>query len=239
MTWNESSAGGAWTAPGAEGAGSHAGVAVEGDLSETGIRGIDLTQFVQEWSDGAPNYGVVFTNVGNDGADFDSSESLDTPPVLTVWYSGTWEEVETMALTGTDDAVTFTRSLEDGEQYVWNCLVRNTSGEEAWGPREYFFDVRSGPAGANFYRGEINQDGSVNIADAVALLGYLFSGAAAPGCEDAADANDDGGVNVADAIALLGHLFSGTGELPAPSALTCGPDPTADDIPTCVFPICP
>ena len=33
------------------------------------------------------------------------------------------------------------------------------------------------PQGILFYRGEVNQDGSVNIADAIALLGYLFGGA--------------------------------------------------------------
>ncbi len=41
------------------------------------LRSIDITQFVQDWSNGAPNYGVVLTDTGTDGIDFGSSESGD------------------------------------------------------------------------------------------------------------------------------------------------------------------
>ncbi|MCA8961581.1 MAG: proprotein convertase P-domain-containing protein, partial [Planctomycetes bacterium] len=71
-----------------------------------------------------------------------------------------------------------------------------------------------------FRRGDVNDDGSVNIADAIALLTALFGGGFVPACDDAADANDDGGVNIADAIAVLNALFSG-GFIPAPNP-NCG-----------------
>ncbi len=83
-------------------------------------------------------------------------------------------------------------------------------------------------SGNQFRRGDVNGDAALNIADAIALLGFLFSGAAAPGCLDAGDVNDDGSNNIADAIALLGFLFSGAAEPPAPGS-SCGFDPTDTD----------
>ncbi len=88
-----------------------------------------------------------------------------------------------------------------------------------------------------FRRGDPNEDGQRNIADAIALLGHLFAQKPAPGCMDGADANDDGNVNIADAIRILGHLFANTGPLPDPFA-TCGEDSTADKLAPCVYPRC-
>ena len=82
--------------------------------------------------------------------------------------------------------------------------------------------------GNQFRRGDVNGDAALNIADAIALLGFLFSGSAAPGCLDAGDVNADGANNIADAISLLGFLFSGSAEPPAPGT-NCGVDPTDTD----------
>jgi hypothetical protein len=81
-----------------------------------------------------------------------------------------------------------------------------------------------------FRRGDVNGDGRIDITDPVATLGYLFSGAAEPGCPKSADVNDDGSLNIADPIALLSYLFLG-GEEPRPPFPGCGPDPTADGLP--------
>ena len=86
-----------------------------------------------------------------------------------------------------------------------------------------------------FKRGDTNVDGAVNIADAIASLGFLFGGGDALFCPDAADSNDDGTVNIADAIAALGHLFGGDGDLPPPFG-ACGTDPTDDTLGSCVYP---
>ncbi|MDC3252052.1 hypothetical protein OAU96_04015, partial [Planctomycetota bacterium] len=92
-------------------------------------------------------------------------------------------------------------------------------------------DCSSAPGcvtGIQFRRGDVNSDSAINIADAVALLGFLFSGAVEPGCSDSGDTNDDGGLNIADAVSLLGFLFSGAAEPPAPG-INCGVDPTDTD----------
>ncbi|MGE4619454.1 MAG: hypothetical protein AAEJ04_06570, partial [Planctomycetota bacterium] len=95
-----------------------------------------------------------------------------------------------------------------------------------------------GPNEPTFIRGDVNHDTSVDIADGIALLGQLFSGGNPLGCDDARDANDDGGVDIGDAISILGYLFQG-GSIPAPGPLNCGPDPTVDALPLCVYTPCP
>lgn len=86
----------------------------------------------------------------------------------------------------------------------------------------------AGQADDWFNRGDANRDGTLNIADAITTLDFLFGGAGAVLlCEDAADANDDGTVNIADAISVLAHLFTSPVPLPPPFG-TAGGDPTAD-----------
>lgn len=86
-------------------------------------------------------------------------------------------------------------------------------------------------------RGDVNADGTVNVADAIYSLDVLFMGVAAP-CADAADSNDDGLLNIADPIALLGYLFSNAPSPPPPFS-ECGPDPTADTLDCVSFGACP
>ncbi len=88
-----------------------------------------------------------------------------------------------------------------------------------------------------FRRGDAVPDGSVNIGDAIAVLGYLFAGSGAPPCLDAADTNDDGEIQISDPIALLIYLFR-DGPLPLPGSAVCGPDPTPDELPPCVYQAC-
>ncbi len=90
---------------------------------------------------------------------------------------------------------------------------------------------------AFFQRGDINADGTRDIADAISVLSFLFSNGARPPCMDAADTNDSGAVDMADPIALLGFLFAGAGPLPSPAA-ACGVDPTEDGLDCLSFPPC-
>lgn len=90
-----------------------------------------------------------------------------------------------------------------------------------------------------FSRGDCNQDGQFNIADAVFLLTQLFGGApSALQCDDACDGNDDENLNIADPVAYLGALFTiGSQPLPPPYP-DCGGDPGGDTL-SCVQSICP
>lgn len=86
-----------------------------------------------------------------------------------------------------------------------------------------------------FVRGDCNDDGMQNIADAIFLLAVLFptGPSVAPVCDDACDGNDDGGVNIADAISILASLF-GAPTIPLPDPQVCGADPTPGDLLDCV-----
>lgn len=85
------------------------------------------------------------------------------------------------------------------------------------------------PEGA-FIRGDVNQDGSINIADALFVLNALFSvEGPPPPCWKSADSNDDGELDISDGVALLKFLFQSGGVISPPSAI-CGLDLTEDDL---------
>ncbi|MCI0635307.1 MAG: hypothetical protein L0206_15550, partial [Actinobacteria bacterium] len=92
------------------------------------------------------------------------------------------------------------------------------------------------PPASGFLRGDVNGDGSVDIADSVRALDALFSPAGRLDCEDAADVNDDGLIDVSDVVFALLALL-GAGEPPAPGPLSCGGDST-DDALDCEVSIC-
>jgi hypothetical protein len=83
-------------------------------------------------------------------------------------------------------------------------------------------DENGGPI---FRRGDADDNGQVQLTDAIAILGFLFQGTAPPPCFDSADADNNGQVQLTDAIAVLGFLFQGTAPPPAPGPTDCGEDP--------------
>ncbi|MGE4620211.1 MAG: DUF1800 family protein, partial [Planctomycetota bacterium] len=85
-------------------------------------------------------------------------------------------------------------------------------------------------ADAPFRRGDVNDDGSVDIADPIVVLGYLFLGQQNVDCMDAADANDDGSIDVGDPVFLLDYIFSGGAAPSDPGPSECGLDPTLDNL---------
>ena len=89
-----------------------------------------------------------------------------------------------------------------------------------------------------FRRGDSNASGDLNITDGVFVLNYLFLGGPEPTCQDAADSDDNGQLNITDGVRILNYLFLGGPAPPAPGPDTCGPDPVADDLPTCVYSSC-
>ncbi|MEZ5358183.1 MAG: FG-GAP-like repeat-containing protein [Candidatus Zixiibacteriota bacterium] len=75
------------------------------------------------------------------------------------------------------------------------------------------------PGGIVYMCGDSNNDGSLNVGDAVFLVNYIFKGGPAPSPMCQADANGDGGINIGDAVYLISYIFKGG---PAPT-LTCCP----------------
>ncbi|MEC9475521.1 MAG: di-heme oxidoredictase family protein [Planctomycetota bacterium] len=82
----------------------------------------------------------------------------------------------------------------------------------------------------DFERGDVNEDGSLDIADAIEMLNHMFLGEVAY-CQDSMDVNDDGILDISDAIVTVSYLFLG-GDAPEAPFGFCGPDLTEDKL-TC------
>ena len=80
--------------------------------------------------------------------------------------------------------------------------------------------------GRQFIRGDVNDDGRMNLSDVVGLLGYLFLGNEIS-CKDSGDVDDTGILENTDAIYALGFLFLGSVQPPPPFPQR-GVDPTQD-----------
>jgi len=78
-----------------------------------------------------------------------------------------------------------------------------------------------------FKRGDSNDDGVLDISDAIFALGCQFLGTECPGCMDSADSNDDGEVDLSDAIYVLNCVFIRF--CPPLAGASCAPDPTPTD----------
>jgi hypothetical protein len=85
---------------------------------------------------------------------------------------------------------------------------------------------RVGDGAQAFIRGDSNNDGKHNIADAIWTVNTLFRGGPPSPCQNAADANDDGAENLSDVSYTIMHQFMGGAAPPAPYP-NCGQDPTA------------
>ncbi|HVR74208.1 MAG TPA: dockerin type I repeat-containing protein, partial [Planctomycetota bacterium] len=82
--------------------------------------------------------------------------------------------------------------------------------------------------GGGFVRGDVTNDGFVDISDAVACLFHLFRGTPIL-CADAADVDDNGAVNLTDAMSVLQYLYN-SGSPPAAPFPERGADTTADSL---------
>ena len=80
-----------------------------------------------------------------------------------------------------------------------------------------------------FVRGEVNQDGFVDVGDAVTVLLHQFKPFFEAPCEKAVDVDDSGTIDITDAVWLLAYLFQ-DGPPPLPPFGRCGLDPTPDPV---------
>jgi hypothetical protein len=82
---------------------------------------------------------------------------------------------------------------------------------------------------AEFIRGDVNGDGSLDITDPVAALAFLFAGGPPLPCADAADFNDSGNLDISDPVSTLAYLFQG-GAAPGEPFPLPGFDPSPDGL---------
>lgn len=90
-----------------------------------------------------------------------------------------------------------------------------------------------------FRRGDCNDDGGVNVSDAIMIANLLFAqGTRPPGCLLACDVNGSDAIGITDAVYLLNYLFQG-GPEPAAPWPRCGPVPENPAYPCETFAHCP
>lgn len=76
--------------------------------------------------------------------------------------------------------------------------------------------------GVGYLCGDANGDETINVADAVYLIAYIFKGGPAPEPLEAGDANCDETLNVADAVYLITYIFKGGPEPCCPRGMPIG-----------------
>lgn len=90
----------------------------------------------------------------------------------------------------------------------------------------------------DFRRGDADSTGLVDIADPIYVILWLFVGVEnEPTCQDAMDGDDSGEVDLSDPLRILRKLFEGL-PIPDPGLQNCGPDPTEDELPPCLYDSC-
>lgn len=179
---------------------------------------------------GAPEdlFGVSVSVSGDTivvGADGDDDNGEDSGSASVFRFNGsTWIEERLLipSTAAADDLFGLSVSVSN------NAIVVGAAGDFSSGSvGNGAFAFGPSVAAPQFQRGDCSSDASVNIADALVLLGFLFSGGAIT-CEDACDANDDGALTLADAVVLLSFLFNS-----GPLVTDCGVDATPSQL-TCV-----
>lgn len=128
---------------------------------------------------------------------------------------------------------------EDSEGRGTHMLIANDCTAE-WGESGaggVVVQIRFGRSERDsFLRGDCNDNGAVDISDAVCILNWLFATREEPACVAATNTNGDGVADISDATYLLSHLFQG-GPPPVAPYPECGPGPLeADDELGCANP---
>ncbi len=156
-----------------------------------------------------------------------------------VWDWENGMEVDAAAWSIQEGEVALTLPADLAKDPYLLCILNGDNptwfdGGVAWSSLPFEIGEASGEP--LFIRGDANQDGALNLADAVSILTYLFA-EGAMNCPDAGDVNDDGAENIADAVFILTYLFA-NGEKPSAPFDTCGEDPTDDELPRCIYTGC-
>lgn len=111
-------------------------------------------------------------------------------------------------ITGITDKFYTVNNLVEGGTYLYKVKALYTDGtESAWSNKEMVTLFDNGTAPHGFAVGDVNHDGSVNIADVTALIDYLL-GSTNGVCTTCADVDGQGDINIADVTTLIDILLS-------------------------------
>ena len=121
-----------------------------------------------------------------------------------VWYNTT--------LNG-DNAEMGNTGTASKDELLWGLMVPSDGDGLWWGYDDnmlYYSDGSKFVIPSAFMRGDVNDDGIVNIEDVTALIDYLLGSDESEVNVAAADCGQDGNVNIEDVTQLIDFLLNGT-----------------------------
>jgi hypothetical protein len=102
-----------------------------------------------------------------------------------------------------------------GTQTLGTLILGSTIGQVAVGTSTVgSYTLQSGfwqNFAPSYLCGDLDHSGDIDIADAVYLINYIFSGGAAPNPMASGDTDCDGVISIADAVQLVNYIFAGGG----------------------------
>ncbi len=117
------------------------------------------------------------------------------------YYDGLIDDVRLTRRILSSNEIAANYSLS-GSTYYWRVCAFDITNNSCSSEIRYFTTNL-------FICGDANSDGSVNVADAVFLVNFIFKEGDAPDPIEAGDANGDGQTNVGDAVYLINYVFKG------------------------------
>ena len=132
---------------------------------------------------------------------------------LLVYYSidnGPYQTAHMTATGNPDEYVGYIKGYHQASEVDYYVFGADESGHRYQQPVFGELDPHHFTVNITFLRGDVNQDGFVNVSDATALINYLLSNDPTGISLEAANCNQDGVVNVSDATALINYLSNGT-----------------------------
>jgi hypothetical protein len=171
----------------------------------------DNVMFSKTVSSHSPSVGVIYPNggeiltIGEEHTLIWEADDIDGDSLLySVDYNvegGNWIPIDWDLVQ--EQCIWNTSNLTPGENYRIRIMA-NDGANIAVDSSDATFSLTLG-----YLRGDANEDGEVNLADAVYLVNYLFIGGPPPDPMEAGDANCDGEVDLADAVYIINYLFIG------------------------------
>ena len=125
---------------------------------------------------------------------------------LLVYYSidkGPYQVAHMTATGNPDEYVGYIKGYHQASQVDYYVFGADESGHSYQQPVFGELDPHHFTVNISFIRGDVNQDGFVNIADVTMLVNYILGGNPSPFSLEAAHVDSDDDINVADVTALI------------------------------------
>ena len=132
---------------------------------------------------------------------------------LLVYYSidgGPYQTAHMRATGAPDEYVGYIKGYNQASEVDYYVFGADESGHRYQQPVFGELDPHHFTVNMSFIRGDVNNDGNVDIADVTALIDYLISFDASVINLQAANCNQDSHISIADVTALIDYLLNGT-----------------------------